>query len=48
MKTKRFWVYKANATIMNNKFENVLRWDQVNLLVYGPDLPYFKQKQKKN
>ena len=23
----------------------VLRWDQVNLLVYGPDQPYFKQKK---
>ena len=23
----------------------VLRWDQVNLLVYGPDRPYFKQKK---
>ena len=25
-----------------------IRWDQVNLLVYGPDRPYFKQKQKTN
>ena len=24
----------------------VVRRDQVNLLVYGPDRPYFKQKQK--
>ena len=26
----------------------VLRWDQVNLLVYGPDRPYFNQKPKNN
>ena len=25
-----------------------VRRDQVNLLVYGPDRPYFKQKQKNN
>ena len=25
-----------------------VRLDQVNLLAYGPDRPYFKQKQKKN
>ena len=29
-------------------FHQFLRQDQVNLLVYGPDRPYFKQKQKKN
>ena len=24
----------------------MIRWDQVNLLVYGLDRPYFKQKKK--
>ena len=26
--------------------EKYIKQDQVNLLVYGPDRPYFKQKQK--
>ena len=26
----------------------MIRGDQVNFLVYGPDRPYFKQKQKNN
>ena len=31
------------------RFQNyLLRRDQVNLLVYGPDRPYFKQKQEDN
>ena len=28
--------------------QRLFRRDQVNLLVYGPDQPYFKQKQKNN
>ena len=31
-----------------NKFFLHIRRDQVNLLIYGPDQPYFKQKQKSN
>ena len=33
---------------MSSKLINSLRRDQVNLLVYRPDRPYFKQKQKSN
>ena len=29
-----------------NMYIFLFRRDQVNLLVYGPDRPYFKQKQK--
>ena len=33
-------------TLGKEKLLQILRRDQVNLLVYGPDRPYFKQKQK--
>ena len=33
---------------LQSKVQRNIRQDQVNLLTYGPDRPYFKQKQKKN
>ena len=33
-------------TLGKEKLLQILRRGQVNLLVYGPDRPYFKQKQK--
>ena len=40
-------VKKVKRAIFVLKIYQVRR-DQVNLLVYGPDRPYFKQKQKNN
>ena len=40
-------IKKVKRAIFVLKIYQVRR-DQVNLLVYGPDRPYFKQKQKNN
>ena len=46
---KKKYVRGNNKPFMNKAISKaiMLRRDQVNLLVYGPDRPYFKQKQKK-
>ena len=38
----------AGGTLLKMLKHFEVRRDQVNLLVYGPDRPYFKQKQKNN
>ena len=35
-------------TLTNMLSDVIIRREQINLLVYGPDRPYFKQKQKNN
>ena len=37
-----------NCQTASKLFQRSFSWDQINLLVYGPDRPYFKEKQKKN
>ena len=37
-----------SANFFDDVFIPLLSRDQVNLFVYGPDRPYFKQKQKNN
>ena len=41
-------IRNVGQNTLTNMLSNVIiRREQVNLLVYGPDRPYFKQKQKK-
>ena len=45
---KNTLVNDGDIKVIANKFQwKYLSQDIVNLLVYGPDRPYFKQKQKK-
>ena len=45
---KRFFNFKiyVSSQYSKNKIKFNIRRDQVNLLVYRPDWPYFKQKPK--
>ena len=43
-------MFQLKNTLVNDGDIKVIanKFDIVNLLVYGPDRPYFKQKQKNN
>ena len=46
---KNTLVNDSDIKVIANKFEwKYLRQSKVNLLVFRPDRPYFKQKQKNN